>query len=142
MPISRIKAKGRREGGTYVPIPLAVLNSTNFKTLSPKAKNLLFMMVAQLKFRQGGTYNNGDLCAVHSIAIEWGIASKATLSGAIKELLERGWIELTRTGRFGDGRNTPNLYAITLWAIDECGGKLKVKPTRAPSGKWSDWRPN
>ncbi|MBC7752014.1 MAG: hypothetical protein H7Z73_09920 [Candidatus Saccharibacteria bacterium] len=138
----RLKAKGRREGGTFAPLPSYVLASDNFKTLSPKAKNLFLMMIAQLKFRSGGTYNNGDLCATHSIAIEWGFASKSTLNEAIKELLERGWIELTRESYFGDGRNKPNLYAMTLWAIDDCGGKLKVKPTRVASGKWKDWKPN
>jgi hypothetical protein len=142
MALNRIKAKGRREGGTFVPLPSYVLASDNFKQLSPKAKNLFLMMISQLKFRSGGTYNNGDLCATHSIAKEWGFASKTTLNEAIKELLERGWIELTRESYFGDGRNSPNLYAVTLWAIDECGGKLKVKPTKVASGKWKHWKSN
>jgi hypothetical protein len=140
--LDRMKAKGRREGGTFAPLPSYVLASENFRTLTPRAKNLFLMMIAQLKFRSGGTYNNGDLCATHSIAKEWGFASKTTLTEAIKELLDRGWIELTRESYFGNGRNTPCLYAMTLWAIDDCGGKLKVKPTRVASGKWKDWKPN
>jgi len=138
----RRKAKGRREGGTYVPLPTFVLASENFKSLSPRAKNLFLMMVTQLRFSVGGTNNNGDLAATHSIAKEWGFASKTTLKEAINELLDRGWIELTRETHFGDGRNMPNLYAMTLWAIDDCGGKLKVPPTKVASGKWKEWHAN
>lgn len=138
MAISRLKAKGRREGGTFVPLPTAILKSENLRTLSPIAKNLFFCLLSQLNFSEGGAKNNGDLCASFSIAHQWGFGSKATLNKAIKELLERGWIEQTRKVNFSTGeRNKPNLYAVTYLAINECGGK--VKQTNSPSSKWSQW---
>jgi hypothetical protein len=125
MAFNRQKAVGRRESGTFVALPTAVLQSDNFKTLSPSAKNLFFCLLSQLRFGKGGTKNNGDLCATHSIAIEWGMSSKATLSKAIRELLEHGWIEQTRIVNFRIGeRNKPNLYAFTIWAIDDVVGLL------------------
>jgi len=138
---SRLKAVGRRDSGTFVPLLTAILQSVNFQTLSPNAKNLFLCLLSQLNFGEGGTRNNGDLCATHTIAKKWGIASKETLKKVIDELLERGWIEQTRVVVFSTGdRNKANLYAITYLAIDDCGGKLTA--TRAPSSKWKQWIPN
>ena len=133
---SRVKAIGRREEGLWVALPVNVLSSENFRTLTPNAKNLMWCLLSQIQLTAGGTKNNGDLCATHSITKEWGIGSKETLNKAIKELLERGWIEQTRKVSFSTGeRNKPNLYALTFFAIDSCGGKCT--PTNTPSSKWS-----
>lgn len=138
---SRLKATGRREGGAFLPMPLSVIRSDNLMTLSPYATKLFLCLLSQMTFGEGGTKNNGDLCASFSIATKWGFGSKATLNKAIKELLERGWIEQTRKVNFGTGdRNKPNLYAVTYWAIDECNGK--VQSTRAPSSRWKEWKQN
>lgn len=132
------KALSRRESGTFMPFPTAVLSSVNFRTLSPKANKALMCLCSQLRFSQGGTTNNGDLSFPHSLAEQWGLKSKETVSLALKELLERGWIERTRQGGLCGLR--ANLYAITFLAIDECGGKLDVPATRTASGKWKHWK--
>lgn len=138
MASNRLKAMGRRDGGAFAPLPVVILRSDNFKSLSPNAKNLFLCMLSQVNFGSGGPQNNGDQCAAFSIAKEWGIGSKTTLHKVIQELLERGWIEQTREVVFSTGeRNKPNLYAITYWSIDDCGGK--VKSTKTPSGKWKQW---
>ncbi|MDE2421633.1 MAG: MarR family transcriptional regulator [Gammaproteobacteria bacterium] len=139
--MNRVKAKGRRDSGTFVALPTVILTSDNYRTLSPVANKLFSCLLSQLTFGEGGAKNNGDLCASFSIANKWGIGSKTTLNKAIKELLERGWIERTRTVVFTTGeRNKPNLYAFTYLAIDECGGKCTA--TRAPSSKWKQWTQN
>jgi hypothetical protein len=62
---------------------------------------------------------------------------------ALAELLALGFIEQTRQG----GKNQCSLYAVTWLAIDECNGKLYVKPTNVASNLWKhenrekiDWR--
>jgi hypothetical protein len=132
MAMDRRKAKGRRESGIFVPLPCSVLNHPNFTRLSAKAVKLLIDMVSQLRFRSGGTRNNGDLTATWSILKERGWKSRDSLHLSLQELLYYGFIKLTRQG----GRHLPSLYAVTWWAIDECGGKLDIPETRAPSNEW------
>ena len=59
--------------------------------------------------------------------------SNDQLSKARKELLEKGWIVLTKQGGLGIG---PNLYAVTFQAVDDCGGKLHFPETTTPLGYW------
>jgi len=61
-----------------------------------------------------------------------GWRSNDQLRKALGELLREGWIIITRHG----GRHMASLYAVTFLQIDECGGKLDVKPTTAPLHLW------
>ena len=81
---------------------------------------MLFDLCEQVRFKKGGTHNNGDLCAAPSILINRGWTSNESISYALKELLYYEFIILTRRG----DRRRPHLYGITWWAIDECNGKL------------------
>jgi hypothetical protein len=126
-PPSRQKHQGRKETGTFLRIPTAVLASSNFCGLSTKAKALLLDIGARFN-----GFNNGDLAAPYSWMKARGWKSKDTLHRALKELLEAGMIELTRQG----GLHGPSLYAFTWMPIDDCKGKLDSSPTRVPSGKW------
>jgi hypothetical protein len=124
---TRAKAIGRSDAGTFVKIPTVVIDSTNFRALSAKAKALI------LDIGSGyNGHNNGDLAAPYSWMKKRGWRSKDTLHNALAELRQRGIIELTRQG----GLHAPNLYAFTWMAIDPCKGKLDVPATRIPSGKW------
>lgn len=126
-PFSRQKHRGRKETGTFLRVPTAVLASLNFCGLSVKAKALLLDIGA----RYNG-FNNGDLAAPYSWMQARGWKSKDTLHRALKELLEAGMIELTRQG----GLHGPSLYAFTWMAIEDCKGKPDVAATRVASGKW------
>lgn len=127
-PRSRLTHKGRREAGTFLRLPTAVINSENFRELSTKAKALILDMGAGYN-----GFNNGDLAATWSDMKERGWCSKDTLQRALLELLRRGMIELTRQGGLFIG---PSLFAFTWLPIDECGGKLEIPATSKPSGKW------
>jgi len=120
-------AKGRREGGTYFALPHRVMDSLNYKRLSSKAVKLLCDIGSQYN-----GHNNGDLCAAYTLMKPKGWASKSTLEEAIEELRHYGLILLTRQG----GRNKPNLYALTWYAIDECKGKLDIAESKTPPGNW------
>lgn len=136
----RIDPARRREGGAFVPLPVRVLNSPNFIKLSPTAVKVLMALLGQLRFKDGGPVNNGDLCATWSMMRRPGIGSTDTLNIAKKELIHYGFIKLTRQGEIMR-KDRPSLYAITWWAISDCDGKLDVAPTNAPTGEWKEEKP-
>lgn len=126
-PGKRRKFTGRVESGGFFALPHAVMASPAFRGLSAPAVKMLCDL--------GGQYrgaNNGDLSAAWRIMQPKGWRSRDTLSRAIRELRDAGLIEQTRQG----GLHRCSLYALTWQAIDECGGKLDVPATRAPSGLW------
>lgn len=78
--------------------------------------------------------NNGDLtCAWGTVGKRW-MHSRTTLDRAEGELIAVGWIVRTRIG----SRNSPHLYALTFWNIDECYGKLDAGWRAGP--KLSYWK--
>lgn len=117
----------RRETGGFAAIPHCLLESSVFTGLSAHAVKLLMDLATQFK-----GFNNGDLCMAWTIMEKRGWKSRDTLNKARQELLDQ---ELLLISRRGD-RKRPNLYALTFFAIDECGGKLDVKPTDRPYSTW------
>jgi hypothetical protein len=124
-----VNSKGRRERGSFVALPKAVINSPEYARLSAYAVKLFIDVCAQFNGR-----NNGDLCASWTLMRQRGWRSKATLHRATKELRDKGWLVVSRQG----GRNKANLYALTFLSVDECGGKLDIDETVAPLGFWRD----
>ncbi len=133
----RIKAKGRRDGGAFVALPCDVLTHSNFSRLSAKGTKLFTDLCAQLNMKRGGPNNNGDLTIAWSIMSKRAWSSKQTLYSARDELLHYDWIILTRQG----GRHVPSLYALTFFAINECGGKLEIGETVTALGTWKTEKP-
>lgn len=126
-PRNRRKHTGRAESGGFFALPHAVMASPAYRSLSAHAVKLLCDM--------GGQYrgsNNGDLGAAWRVMQPLGWRSRDTLGRALRELTDAGLIEQTRQG----GLNRCSLYALTWHAIDECGGKLDVRPTRVASRLW------
>ena len=117
----------RGEKGGYAPFYYCVLRSDGFIQLSAYAVKLLNDLLSQYY----GS-NNGDLCATFSVMQKRGWKSKGTLNRAVKELLEAGFVEVSRQG----GRHLCSLYAFTFYAVDECKGKLDIAPTSKPKGLW------
>ncbi len=125
-------APERRESGGFAAIPHRLLESPVFTGLSAHAVKLLMDLAAQFK-----GFNNGDLCMAWTIMEKRGWKSRDTLNKARQELLD---LELIIVSRYGD-RKRPNLYALTFFAIDECSGKLDVKPTDRPYSTWRRHEP-
>ena len=128
----RMNASGRRASGHFVKLTSTVYRSENFKKLSGSAVKLLIEIALQYR-----GYNNGDLQASISLMRERGWKSSATLNRARQELLHYGFIEQTRQGGLGKC----SLFAITWESVDECDGKLEVRPTRTPSLDFQLTRP-
>lgn len=120
----RARHKGRKGNAPFLHIPHDVINSEAYQQLDGWAVRLLVDVAGQFK-----GFNNGDLNAAWSQMSKRGWRSKGTLHKALKALLSAGLIEQTRQG----GKNRCSLYAVTWRSIDECSGKLDVRPTKAPS---------
>jgi len=108
-------------------LPHALTCSDNFNTLSPRAMKLLIQTIARYRGK-----NNGDFDFSLKTMKKIGWNSNDQITKAKKELMDKGWIVLTRQG----GRNQCNLYAITIWAIDDCNGKLDRKPSVIALAYW------
>lgn len=126
---SRAKTKGRINIGFFARMPHQATDSKNYRSLSYKAKALL--MDTNARYRGN---NNGDFDFTLKTMNKWGWNSNDTISKAKNELMEKGWLVLTRQG----GRNQCNLYALTLWSVDECKGKLDIDATTTPLAYWRD----
>lgn len=121
------RMKGRRNGHHYSQLIHAYFESPEYAELSPRAVKALIDIYCQYRGA-----NNGDLCATFSVMRARGWRSKDQLAKALDELIDKGWLMITRQG----GRNIPMLYAVTFMAIDACGGKLDTQPTTSPPHLW------
>lgn len=117
----------RREPGGFAALPHCLLESQVYIGLSAHAVKLLNDLLAQFK-----GFNNGDLCLAWTLMEKRGWKSRDTLNKARQELLD---CELILVSRHGD-RKRATLYALTFFAIDECGGKLDIKATEKPVSTW------
>lgn len=126
---SRFKnATEKRDGGAFITLPLSVLNGAAYLSLSVHARMLLLDLVAQYRGN-----NNGDLCAAWKLMQPRGWKSEATLHKAKLELLEAHLIVETRKGA---RPNKCSLFALTWYALDDCGGKLDIKAASFPRGAY------
>ena len=131
--VSRIKAKGRRETGRFVAFPHTVIKTQDYIGLSYKSKVLLMDLALQYY----GS-NNGDLTVALAVLRNRGWKRQATISEAVKELLDADLIIRTREGQFRNPHSRCALYAITWQPIDDCNGKdLCVNPTTTAPRKFS-----
>lgn len=121
-------AKEKRDGGAFITLPLSVLNGAAYLGVSAHARMLLFDLVAQYRGD-----NNGDLCAAFSMMKLRGWKSTHTLQKAKLELIEAGLIVETRKGA---RPSKASLYAVTWYAMDDCGGKLEISTQSFPRGAY------
>jgi hypothetical protein len=129
-------AAKKRKKGRFVGIPYHVVNTPQFSSLSAKANKLLIDLLVQYT----GS-NNGALSACFTLMKPRGWKSSSTVYKAKKELLDKGFIVVTKTGM--KVRGHPTLLAITWNAIDECPKVIfdeHVKPSVVPLSYWSTAR--
>jgi DNA-binding MarR family transcriptional regulator len=122
------KYTGRAQSWSFLRLPHYIVESEQFDALSCSAVKLLMQIGA--KYRGS---NNG------AIGVPWdemrrrGWRSKATLQAARDELVDAGWIQISRHGH----NRLCNLYAITWEAVDECPGyRTELQSTTRPSNLW------
>ena len=103
-----------RDAGTFLALPLSVLDSLNFKKLSANAKALLLEVGRQLR-----KDNNGRLLLSKAHLLPRGWKSSDMISKGKKELLEGGFIHETVMGH---RPNKASWYAVTWQSIDTLSG--------------------
>jgi len=135
--LARSQKKGRGKKG-FLMLYHEMLKHPAYTSLSTRGKAMLIDVGGQYNGR-----NNGDLVATHSVLSKLGWNSNDQIKKAVDELIEHGFLVLTRQGR---RPRVPSLYAITWQAVDECDGKLEeVKSNPVPLNYWklrfSDHRP-
>lgn len=124
----RTKQTGKGAPHSFVAMPHYMLESEQWGALSAHAVKLAMEFARQFK----GS-NNGDLSVPWSRMKRRRWRSKATLSAAIAELIEAGFVVRTRSP---NRHHVCALYAITWKPIDECDGKLEVSAERVASNAW------
>ena len=123
--MSRAKFKGSKYTEPFVGIVRSVFESTAFTELSPHACKLLLELVAQFKGN-----NNGDLTAAWATVSKRGWKSRTTLWRCKRELVDAGFVYVTRQGRMP---NTCELVALTWFPLDvskkfDAGALTRFKP--------------
>lgn len=106
---AKLTGKKGERADTFVRMLHIVLRDETFKNLTAVAHKTLNYLASQCN-----GYNNGDLDICEKNAKKRGLRmSAASLRRGAKELLEAGFIELTRQG----GRNRNSLYALSWYDI-------------------------
>lgn len=107
---SNKRFKGSKYSEPFVGIVRSVFESQAFADLSPHACKLLLELVGQ--FRGD---NNGDLTLAWSVVSKRGWRSRTTLWRCKQELIDAGFIYVTRIGQFP---RTCELVALTWFPLD------------------------
>ena len=127
------EARNKRDGGAFMSLPVAVLQSRAYTLASPHARMLLIDLFLQYRGD-----NNGDLSACWKFMQPRGWRSETTLTKAKRELIDAGLIVETRKGA---RPNKASLYAVTWCDLDDCGGKLDMSPAGFPRGAYKQHNP-
>lgn len=125
--------KERRDPGRFIQVPLSVLDSVAYKTLSAHEVKLLWDIAAQY-----AGMNNGRMLAGWKYMHESrGWKSPDTLNRAMAALIDRFLIFRTRQGRMP---NLSSWYACCWWPLDH-DEDMDVGPQALPRGDYTRWHP-
>lgn len=127
-----VKGRGVKSS-TFSMLLHHVQDSGNYSKLPSRAVKLL---VDILRFYNGR--NNGDLAITMRLMKPLGWTSKDQLSKAMNELEHYGFLKKSRQG----GRHLCSLYALTFFAVDDCGGKHDLTSSKIPTNDWRVDQPN
>ena len=132
-----VKRKVKNQSAHYAQIPLDVLKTQAFSTLSSSAHVLLMRCLA--KYRPN---TNGDISLVQSEYSFYGLGCKKTMTRAIRELLERRLIVRTRHGSRGSSRLC-SLYGVA-WLPMDANPKFTELDGSAwkPDHAYKTWEPS
>jgi hypothetical protein len=108
--MSRKPYRGSKYSEPFVGIVRSVFDSPAFLTLSPHACKLLLELAGQYKGD-----NNGNLTVAWSIVSKRGWKSRTTLWRCKSELIQAGFVYVTRKGHMP---STCELLALTWFPLD------------------------
>lgn len=115
-------------GNSFSALRKDLVLSGEFKALSGSAVKVLNVLMVLYN----GS-NNGDLSAPLSQSETLFGMTKKTLQKALNELVDKGFIEISRQGN----RKQCALFALTFYSIDRIENKfLMTAPTHSPKDLW------
>lgn len=124
----RERNKSRKEEGGYVRITHFVVRSPQFRSLSSRAVTVFIHLLARYNGK-----NNGDLSIARSELPSLGFGKNGiAFAGAIDELVSKGFVIITRPGKYGTGAT---LYAVTTEPMD-ASTKHDFNDEHAASNAW------
>lgn len=126
----RAKLTGKGGAASFISMPHYVLNSDEFAALTGNELRMLMELARQYKGN-----NNGDLTAMREQLVARGWKSHQTIDAQLAKLERKGWIVKTRQG---GKRIGCTLYAVTIWPVDECGGKHHWPAEHKASHRWKN----
>lgn len=126
----RAKLTGKGGPASFISMPHYVLNSDEFAALTGNELRMLMELARQYKGN-----NNGDLTAMREQLVARGWKSHQTIDAQLAKLERKGWIVKTRQG---GKRIGCTLYAVTIWPVDECGGKHQWPAEHKASHRWKN----
>lgn len=115
-------------------LPDGMLRSEAARTLSPGGRIALEAMVSARRPDQNGNYT-----LVAGRAKEYGIGSRTTLAAALRELVARGLVEVTRPAPSRLDR-VPTLYAVT-WHSVQYRAAQPLDRAEPASHAYLHWKP-
>lgn len=104
------RAGEKVRGHRFVALPNILIDSAQYWSVSPFARDLLVILA-----RQYMGQNNGRLRATEKVLRKYGWVSHSRTSKCLKELLAAGLIFRTCAGA---RPNRASWYAITWWSLD------------------------
>ncbi len=127
---SRHDRKGRsKKEGRFVALPHSLLNTPAWRSLSSAARSA-YIAVAML---YNGS-NNGYLAAsARRIGDDMGV-TKSTAARALRELVDKGFLEVTAGSAFNMKQRRACEYRLTLCGCDRTGA--------LPSRAFQQWKSN
>lgn len=126
----RAKLTGKGGAASFISMPHYVLNSDEFAALTGNELRMLMELARQYKGN-----NNGALTAMREQLVARGWKSHQTIDVQLAKLERKGWIVKTRQG---GKRIGCTLYAVTIWPVDECGGKHQWPAEYKASHRWKN----
>lgn len=123
------RIKQARGPGPWTPLLHRMTESPQWKLLSPHASKVHQVLLSKLN-----GYNNGNVSLPLAEWIEDYGGTKWGLRKGVKELVDKGFVIITRQGA---RRKIANLYALTCFAIDDVEGMdPNIVPTSKPLDLW------
>lgn len=127
------RTKGRRDRTPpFTALPNDMLDSAAFRALTSHSTRLLIAFARQFRGN-----NNASLYVPFALAMEWGFSNERTYGKALRQLQERGFIEMTKPP-VRRGKPTAARFALTWHPIHEPIGDVRhdATPTATPSNDW------
>lgn len=124
-------------GGNFAPMPVPMIQSPAYRSLSLLARAILVELVAE--WRAKGMRENGNLIVTLQLCVDAGLTTSSdAVQRARLELLAKGFL-VSSGHRSRETVGYVNLFALTFLPVDP--GDHDRNPVPHPLNLWKKWSP-